>query len=83
MEALATIVFALLAIVLLDAATAIANCLLRWAPSLALGALAARFCFETGAGAVKAAVAGLIAAALARNLMRALADRSIGAGFDD
>lgn len=77
MEALATIVFALLAIVLLDAATAIANCLLRWAPSLALGALAARFCFETGAGAVEAAVAGLIVATFARTLLHALVNRSL------
>lgn len=82
MEALASIMLALLAIVLLEAARAIAICLLGWALFLALGALAARLCLEVGADADEAAITGLLAAMLTRNLVRALANRFRRAGVD-
>ncbi len=70
MEALIVALFALAAIVLLDAGYWIAISLARWAPLVAIGALAGWLANRHGVDALEAIGVGVLASLLARHLMR-------------
>jgi len=70
MEALIVALFALAAIVLVDAGYWIALSLMRWTPIIAVGGLAAWFTGEHGAHALEALAIGAVTSLLARHLLR-------------
>ncbi|GAM97335.1 hypothetical protein U91I_00961 [alpha proteobacterium U9-1i] len=70
MEALIVALFALAAIVLLEAGYWIALCLARWAPVIALGALAGWLAGRHGAEPLEALGLGILTCLVARQLLR-------------
>ncbi|PZO55816.1 MAG: hypothetical protein DCF16_01725 [Alphaproteobacteria bacterium] len=69
MEALIVAVAGLVVIVLLEAGYWIALCLMRWAPSLALGALTAWLAFRHGVESMEALALGAFATLLMRRFV--------------
>lgn len=70
MEALIVSLFALFAIVLLDAGYWIAIALARWAPVIAAGAIAGWLAVRCGAEPLEALGLGLIVCLIARHLLK-------------
>jgi hypothetical protein len=76
MEAVIAIAAALMLIVLLDASFQIAFCLLRWAPSLALGSFVGWFAHHHGVKALEATALFALTALAAKRVLLAIVSRN-------